>query len=190
VGDADAPSPEAWPRWATEPVRIVPADPTWASAGATLADDIAARLEGQGVTRVHHVGSTAVPGLDAKPIVDLLAEVPGMAQDPDGTTAAVDAELAHRGWHLVPPALDARPWRRLWVLVRLERRAAHLHLVDPAHERVGDTLAFRDALRDDPSLARRYAALKRRAAAAHPEDREAYTEAKTSFVAAVLRGRS
>jgi GrpB-like predicted nucleotidyltransferase (UPF0157 family) len=187
VSDPDAPPPEAWPRWATERARILPADPAWAAAGAASADDIAARLAGQGVTRVHHVGSTAVPGLDAKPILDLLAEAPGMAQDPDGTTVAVDAELAPLGWHLVPPALDARPWRRLWVLVRHERRAAHLHLVDPAHERVRDMLAFRDTLRGDRSLARRYAALKRRAAAAHPEDREAYTEEKTAFIAAVLR---
>lgn len=134
---------------------------------------------------MHHVGSTAVPGLAAKPVLDLMAGVATLtAGDP------VAAALAPTGWHLVPPELDARPWRRLLVQVCHGRRAAHLHLLRPDDPRWSDQLRFRDLLRADAALADRYAALKRSAAAAHPDDREAYTAAKTAFVQDTLARRS
>jgi len=167
-----------WPAWATGPVVIAAADPAWSERGRAacdlLGDVLRPWLTAEGV---QHVGSTAVPGLAAKPILDLMAGV--------GTfdhAAAVAAALAPRGWHLVPPDLDARPWRRLLVEVRDGRRAAHLHLLQPDDHRWSEQLRFRDLLRADPALADRYATLKQRAAAAHPHDREAYTAAKTTFV--------
>jgi GrpB-like predicted nucleotidyltransferase (UPF0157 family) len=90
--------------------------------------------------------------------------------------------LADAGWHLAPPELDEWPWRRMYVLPERERRLAHLHLVEAEHQLWRDTLAFRDRLRKRPDIAREYARLKRSAAKAHPDDREAYTEAKTTFV--------
>lgn len=71
-----------------------------------------------------HIGSTAVPHLPAKPVLDLL----GPTQDLEGAHEVVDA-LADDGWALVPPALDGRAWRRLVVLTGGERRCAHLHLL-------------------------------------------------------------
>ena len=130
---------------------------------------------------IHHVGSTAVPGLAAKPIIDLLAIVESL----EDTWGAHDT-LTEAGWELVPPELDDRPWRRMFVLPDGDRRVAHLHFVRADHPRARETLAFRDTLRRDPSLADEYAHLKRRAATTHHDDREAYTEAKSAFVARVV----
>jgi len=90
--------------------------------------------------------------------------------------------------HLVPPELDARPWRRLVVQVVDHLRTAHLHLLTVDSERWTEQLAFRDALRRDPGLAQRYAALKQELAAEHAANRDAHTAGKAVFVSAVLRG--
>lgn len=129
-----------------------------------------------------HVGSTAVPGLAAKPVVDLMAPVRSLTASEEA-----DAVLAGCGWRLVPPDLDQRPWRRLHVLPEDDRRLAHLHLIEPDHPRWHEALAFRDRLRREPDLAAEYARLKRQAARRHGRDREVYTQAKSAFVEAVLR---
>ena len=89
---------------------------------------------------------------------------------------------------LVPPELDRRAWRRLFVLPDGDRRAAHLHVTTADTPRWREQLAFRDRLRADPALRDDYAALKRRLAAAHAGDREAYTAGKGAFVARALGG--
>lgn len=175
-----------WPGWATEPVAIAPADPAWSSQGRVACDLLGDLLRPWLTAElVQHVGSTAVPGLAAKPILDLMAGVGTLDH-----AGPVSAALALRGWHLVPPDLDARPWRRLLVDVRDGRRAAHLHLLQPDDRRWSEQLRFRDLLRADPSLARRYEDLKRRAAKTHRHDREAYTAAKAAFIHAALAARS
>jgi GrpB-like predicted nucleotidyltransferase (UPF0157 family) len=178
---AVSPDP-SWPAWATEPVRIVDHDPAWGELADRLRPVLDDLLAPWRAGPVVHVGSTAVPGLAAKPTIDLLAPV----HDLD---AAADADpvLAEAGWALIPPDLDERPWRRSFVLPDGDRRVAHLHLVAHGHAKVTETLAFRDALRRDPALARRYAERKRAAAARHRDDREAYTAAKGAFVEQVLR---
>jgi len=161
-------------------VEVHPADPGWQQRGERLCRELDGTLARWLVAPVQHVGSTAVPGLDAKPVLDLQAAVAGLESAP-----AVAAALGD-GWHLVPPALDDRPWRRLLVRVVDGARAVHLHLLLPGDARWAEQLAFRDALRRDPALARRYADLKRALAAEHAHDREAYTRAKAGFVDAVL----
>lgn len=138
------------------------------------------------VDGVEHVGSTAVPGLAAKPVIDLMASV----SDPDTVVSQAGQRLTADGWCYVPPELDHRPWRRFFVKPDAPglRRAAHLHLIQAGHARWAQQIAFRDALRDDDQLARRYAELKRRLAAQHADDREAYTDAKADFIADALPG--
>lgn len=177
-------SPPGWPAWASEPVRIVAPDPHWPHLAAGLITRITPLLNDLLDGEVAHIGSTAVPHLPAKPVLDLLAPT----QDLDRAHEVVDA-LADDGWALVPPELDGRPWRRLFVLAEGDRRCAHLHLLERGHPRVRASLAFRDVLRTDPDTARRYARLKHRAARAHPDDREAYTAAKTAFIEQVLAER-
>jgi GrpB-like predicted nucleotidyltransferase (UPF0157 family) len=90
----------------------------------------------------------------------------------------------------VPPGLDrGGQWRRFFVKPDAsgQRRAAHLHVIRAGHPRWAEQIAFRDALRRDDRLARSYEELKRRLAAQHAGDREAYTDAKAAFVADALR---
>lgn len=153
-------------------VYLVPHDPQWTEAYAEQAARVGALLAPWGVT-VEHVGSTAVPGLPAKPIVDVLAVV-------DALHPEMVPLLAADGW--LHWAGDPTPGRLWFLRPSPEARTHHLHVYARGDERALAQLAFRDALRADPALAADYAALKARLAAEHPGDREAYTAGKTDFV--------
>jgi len=170
-----------WPAWATEQVALHPPDTGWQQCGERECQRLDAVLGRWLLAPVEHVGSTAVPGVAAKPILDLQAAVADLACAPRIATV-----LAPTGWHHVPPALDRRPWRRSFVQVIDGHRSAHLHLMTLGSPRWDEQLTFRDALRADRALAQRYAALKQRLVARHADDREAYTTAKSAFIRAVL----
>ncbi len=170
-----------WPAWATEKVEVGPPDACWQQRGEHERRLLDVTLAPWLVAPVEHVGSTAVPGLAAKPILDLQAAVADLECTPDLAVA-----LGPASWHHVPTDLDGRPWRRFFVKVIGGHRAAHLHVMRTDSARWNEQLAFRDALRADPALVKRYAALKRDLADRHRDDREAYTDAKETFVRAVL----
>lgn len=174
-----------WPTWATEEVRVQSPGEGWQRCGARLCRELDAVLARWLVAPTQHIGSTAVPGLAAKPIIDVQAAVGDF-----GCADAVARALSHAGWHLVPPDLDARPWRRFLVQVVDEHRVAHLHLLPAGNRRWREQLAFRDALRADAALMQRYAELKRALATEHATDREAYTAGKGDFVRSVLKEQS
>lgn len=124
-----------------------------------------------------HCGSTSVPGLPAKPILDILVGVP----------APLDVAGLARA--LAPLAYDHAPWAGVpghEVFGRGQPRTHLLHAVPAGGPAWTRMLRFRDALRADGPLAGEYAALKRALAARHPEDRAAYTEAKGAFIPRVL----
>ncbi|MGW4096577.1 GrpB family protein [Mycobacterium sp. NPDC004974] len=173
------------PAWATEPVYLADADPAWALRGEQDRGQLEVLLAPWLIARVEHVGSTSIPGLAAKPIIDLQALVADLV-DPQQLVAA----LQPHGWHYVDPDLDRRPWRRFFVKVTGGRRSAHLHVMTPDSPRWRQQLIFRDALRANPVLVAQYAALKRALASEHSDDREAYSTAKADFVASVLTGAS
>ena len=175
---------DALPRWALEPPEVQPHDPLLPIRARDEAVRLAEILAPWLVDRVEHVGSTAVPGLAAKPIIDLMASV----SDVDAVVDEAGGWLAADGWCYVPPELDQRDWRRFFVKpdAEGERRVAHLHVIPVGHPRWAQQIAFRDALRADDRLARAYEDVKRLAAARHHDDREAYTSAKTQFVMDVL----
>lgn len=177
--------PASWPGWATAAVEIADPDPEWPRRAAGLIAALATRLGPWLRHGIHHVGSTAVPGMPAKPVIDLMAGVATL-----DAADAIDEALRPDGWRRVPPELDRRPWRRLFVLPDSDRRVAHLHVTTADARRWREQLAFRDRLRAEPALRDEYAALKRRLAAAHGGDREAYTEGKGAFVARVIAGRA
>lgn len=156
----------------------MPYDPTWPARfeqeRAALEDAIGAWIVGG----IHHVGSTAVPGLDAKPIVDILAGV----RDLEESRACFDP-LAQLGYMYAPHLPDEMHW---FCKPHPSRRTHHLHLVPTGSKRYRDELAFRDRLREDPQIAEDYLALKRRLASRFANDREAYTDAKSAFVSRVL----
>jgi GrpB-like predicted nucleotidyltransferase (UPF0157 family) len=169
-----------WPVWATERVEVVDHDPAWAGRGLRERDVLQGLLAPLLTGPVEHIGSTAVPGLAAKPIIDLQAQVATL----DVADEIVPVVAPH-GWHYVPPELDRRPHQRFFVKVRDDRRVAHLHVMT-ADSRWHQKLAFRDALRADPALVRAYARLKVELAERHHDDREAYTAGKERFVREVL----
>jgi GrpB-like predicted nucleotidyltransferase (UPF0157 family) len=169
------------PPWAYERAELSPYDPGWPARARVERAELSTLLGPWLVDGVAHVGSTAVPGLTAKPIVDLMASVTDL-------DAVAPEALAPGGWCYVPPELDGRPWRRFYVKPDEsgQHRSCHLHLIQAGHHRWTDQLRFRDALREDAGLAEQYAAVKRRLSAEHGHDREVYTEAKADFVARVL----
>lgn len=100
--------PHDWPTWAREPVLIVDYDQGWALQAARERQRLLKLLGPWLLDDIHHVESTAIPGMPAKPIIDLMAGVASLNDAP-----AIARVLAPQDWYLVPPELDARPWRRL-----------------------------------------------------------------------------
>ena len=159
-------------------VRIVPYDPAWPAEfeaeRARLLPVLTPWLTGE----IHHVGSTSVPGLGAKPVIDILAEVASLEESRE----AIEPLQALSYWWA--PYQEAR--MNWFCKPSPEHRTHHLHLVVPGSEAWHEELAFRDALRAEPETARAYEELKQRLADEHTHDREAYTVAKTAFVESVL----
>jgi GrpB-like predicted nucleotidyltransferase (UPF0157 family) len=152
-------------------VRIVAYDPAWPAAFAAERERLAPLLAG---AQLNHFGSTAVPGLAAKPVIDMIALVP----DLDAPIAA----LVQGAGYQFPRAFNATlSHRRFLCYPSASHRTHHLHLVD-RREELERRLRFRDRLRADDRLARDYETLKRTLAARYENDREAYTEAKSEFI--------
>lgn len=163
---------------ADAPIALVPPDSSWPTRFQQERGLLEAALAPWLTGGVHHVGSTAVPGLPAKPVIDILAGVESLAD----SRASFDA-LAALEYRYAPYRTDEMHW---FCKPSPAHRTHHLHLIPTRSPRYNDELAFRDALRADPQLARQYAGLKQGLAARHREDREAYTEGKAPFVAGVL----
>jgi GrpB-like predicted nucleotidyltransferase (UPF0157 family) len=159
-----------------EPIRIVEYDPEWPNRYETAA----ARIREAGGDRfvaLEHIGSTAVPGLAAKPIVDVLGGVERLA---DGE-AAVEA-LEALGYEYVPELEAAIPERRYFYKTDDDCHTHHLHVVEHGGPFWTRHLQFRDYLREHPDRARRYEKVKREAACDHRHDIEGYEDAKAAFV--------
>jgi GrpB-like predicted nucleotidyltransferase (UPF0157 family)/ribosomal protein S18 acetylase RimI-like enzyme len=157
-----------------EPIELAPYDPAWPER---FEDERTALEEaiGEWVTGgIHHVGSTAVPGLTAKPIVDILVGVESL----DASRGCFEP-LARLDYLYAPYRAEEMHW---FCKPHPARRTHHLHLVPTDSDRFRDELAFRDRLRADPGLAGEYAELKGRLADRFRRDREAYTEAKAAFI--------
>ena len=161
-------------------IHISPANPHWP---ARFAEEKARLLAAHGgrFVAVEHFGSTAVPGLPAKPVIDMLGGVRSMAE-----ADALLPLLCADGWDTSPEFNATLTDRRFLLRWPGGVRTHHLHLVVHGGETWTRRLQFRDTLRARPDLAREYAALKHDLAARFAGDREAYTAAKGGFVARVL----
>ncbi|HUB76615.1 MAG TPA: GrpB family protein [Solirubrobacteraceae bacterium] len=172
------PDPDARGPGADEPIRVVPYDPRWPARFDAERALLGARIDRWVLGGIHHVGSTAVEGLAAKPVIDILAGV----RDLDSSRATFEP-LAELGYCYAPYLADEMHW---FCKPSPSRRTHHLHLIPLASARYREELAFRDHLRSHPADAAAYAELKLRLAAAHRSDRQAYTDAKGPFIAEVL----
>ena len=157
------------------PIEVVAADPRWPEEYERHAAALRAALGGVAV-RIDHIGSTAVPGLDAKPTIDIqvsVADVEGMAYRP---------ATERLGYAFHPNSLDDEGHR----LFSLPARLVHAHFCAAGSQWERIHLLFRDYLRSHPDAAAAYAAFKHQLAGQHPDDRLAYTAAKIGFIGEMM----
>jgi GrpB-like predicted nucleotidyltransferase (UPF0157 family) len=160
-------------------VRIVEYDSAWPALAEAELRAIEEAL-GDIAVRVEHVGSTAVPGLAAKPILDLQLSVEAI----EPRDRYVEP-LARLGYLFVPA--PESPDYRLFAKPAERPRTHHLHVCAAGSEHELRHIALRDFLRAHPDEAARYEALKRDVAARHPQDRLAYIDGKEAYVTALER---
>ena len=162
---------------AGQPVHIADYDPQWPVEFRRIRDQITAAL-GLLAQRIEHVGSTAVPGLAAKSIIDIdvviatRSDLPAVTASlcPLGYQHEGDLGVAGREAFTTPPGAPPH----------------HLYVCAAGNPALARHLAFRDFLRSHPGAARAYAELKRSLASQFRDDRTAYTEAKTAFIEQAL----
>ena len=130
---------------------------------------------------IEHIGSTSVPGLAAKPVIDVLLGAGSLA-DVESKIEALDA----RGYLYVKKYEDVLPMRRYFVKAPAASFRIHLHAVEIDSRIWQAHLAFRDALRSDPGLCARYQSLKLQLAHEFADDKAAYSAAKDPFVQSVI----
>ena len=160
------------------PVELAPYDPAWPALFqdecARLHTLLAPWLAGS----IEHIGSTAVPGMMAKPVIDIMAGVETLE-----TSRPAIAAVTSFGYCYFVYQAHLEHW---FCKPSFEHRTHHVHLVPFESELWHQRLAFRDALRANDALAAEYAELKQVLARTFEFDREAYTDAKAPFIARVL----
>ncbi len=165
-------------RSAEDDVRLVDYDPKWAAQFGEMAAWLRRAVPPGIALRVEHYGSTAIPDMPAKPVIDILLEVPAWAE-------------ARRSLIPIFNRPDCEYWwygDHMMFIIRREPmgvRTHHIHVAPKGH-RIWEGIAFRDYLRIHPEEAARYAALKRTLAESSSTDREAYTDRKADFVREIV----
>jgi GrpB-like predicted nucleotidyltransferase (UPF0157 family) len=162
-------------------VTVLPYSVAWPRLFEAEATTLRQRLAPWLVEDVYHVGSTAVPGLAAKPVIDMIAEIRNL----DDARQAIPV-LTGLGYRHA----DHRPHEALWFFKQdgdhYDTRTHQLHLTTVSSALWIERLTFRDALCRDPTLAAEYEAIKRRLAD-NSDDLTDYAQGKRSFVTTVLR---
>jgi GrpB-like predicted nucleotidyltransferase (UPF0157 family) len=159
-----------------EPIRVCDYDPAWAAAYERQASRVRGAL-GDRVVRLEHVGSTSVPGLPAKPIIDIVLEVPDASDEPAYAGALESAgfvlHIREDGW------LAHR-------LFRTPGRDVHLHVFSAECPETDRMVLFRDWLRSSAADRELYARTKRELAARNWKYMQQYADAKTDVVTAIM----
>jgi len=162
-------------------IRLVPYDPAWPRQFRAEADALEMTLAPWLAGAVEHIGSTSIPGLEAKPILDMIAPVKDLAAAKNATEPlhvlryASGVHRPHEAHYFFKPAVEH--W---W------QRTHQLHLTEPSSELWLGRIGFRNALRSRPDFRARYVELKRTLATSLVGDVDAYAGAKREFVAEVL----
>jgi GrpB-like predicted nucleotidyltransferase (UPF0157 family) len=168
-------------RVSQEDIVVVPYDPKWPDLFRQEKEHLLSCLPEKLIGRIEHFGSTAVPGLAAKPIIDMLVEVMSLEDTKQNIVPILESQGYDYFWR--PTWGDDTPPWYAWFIKRDGKgtRTHHLHMVE-RHFEHWDRLLFRDYLIEHQQSALEYQAIKLRLAASHPNDRVAYTQAKTDFI--------
>lgn len=162
------------------PIKIVAHKPTWSQSFQAESNRLTALLHPWLAGPIEHVGSTAVPGLAAKPIIDMAAPIRSLDAADDAVPLLEQHGYMH--WKDDP----GRAWRHWLLTPSPEARTHHVYLMERREPEWYALLAFRDHLRKNPEDAAEYARTKHRLASRFPDDREAYTAGKTAFLRSVF----
>lgn len=156
-------------------VTVIPYDPRWAAWFERSASEVKAAL-GDSLLVIHHIGSTSIPGIYAKPIIDMLA----VARDLRGIDECVE-RMQRIGYEPMGEfGISGRRYFRRDNSAGVRTEQVHVFAMESPHVR--RHLAFRDFLRSNPELAQEYSRLKQRLAAEYPTDIEAYMDGKDQFI--------
>ncbi len=169
-----------------EPVKLAAPDPQWPVLFEEERAHLLEVLPNELIRRIEHFGSTAVPGLMAKPIVDVLIEVTDLGETRRRIAPILEAQGYDYFWR--PTRGDDVPPFYAWFIKRdreTKQRTHHLHMVERTFEGHWDRLFFRDYLREFPEAAKAYQQHKLELQESAGDDRVAYTEGKTDFIGRV-----
>lgn len=161
-------------------IRLVEYNPEWINQYEAEKDRITAAI-GPRIGRIEHIGSTAVEGLAAKPIIDITATIDKWSQVGDCIEP-----LETLSYNYIPESADVEPAWRYFEKRPDDGQAFNLHLRPKDSQEVEKNLLLRDYLRNHSEVAQQYEEIKRRAAAEYPDDLQAYSEAKTEFIESIL----
>ena len=169
---------DPWKSLGTQNVEIAEYSPDWP---LVFEREAAAILEACSpwVTEVHHVGSTSVPGLAAKPILDMMPIAAGPAEGLEAVPRMTALGYLYDGESGIPG-------RFYFDRVVDGRTVAHVHMLPVGHPDARKHLVFRDHLRTHPDTAREYERLKRELASKYRDDRRTYTDSKADFISAII----
>ena len=166
-----------------EEISIVPYDANWPRLFQEEKEHLLGCLPKELIKRIEHFGSTAVPGLWAKPIIDIFVEVTSLKQTKEKIVPVLESQGYEYFWR---PSLFKGQEFHAFFIKRNEKgiRSHHIHMIESNLEDT-DELLFRDYLIGHTQTAAEYQLLKLSLAKLYPNDREAYTNAKTDFIVKV-----
>lgn len=155
-------------------IEVVAYDPAWPRA-FEAESHLMRRVLGDVLVAAHHIGSTSIPDLVAKPVIDLLLEVRDLASLDARNASLREAEYEPRGEYGIPG-------RRYFTRGTDTHRTHHVHAFALGHPALVEHLRFRDYLRAHPAAAQSYGTLKTELASRHPRDIEAYCRGKEPLI--------
>ncbi|MGD1904596.1 MAG: GrpB family protein [Leptolyngbyaceae cyanobacterium] len=159
-------------------VEVVPHNPLWQQTFEQASQQVAQAL-GENVVAIHHIGSTAIPDIYAKPIIDLLPVVRAIALVDQHNPAIAAQGYEAMGEYGIPGRRYFRKHDAAGA------RTHHVHVFEVGSAQVERHLAFRDYMRSHPTDAQHYSDLKQKLAQAHPTDIEAYMDGKDGFIQSI-----
>ncbi len=164
-----------------DPVEIAPYNPTWVTTFLSEADKLRQAIPFPNIT-IEHIGSTAVVGLAAKPIIDIMIGFNSL-KDAEASIPVIET----LGYVYIPEYEDEIPDRRYFHKPAVTPRLFHLHCAELGGNFWLKQMAFRNYLRSHPQTCKAYQQLKEKLAVRYRFNRSAYTDAKTDFIEGILK---